>query len=218
MSPGSLEHLSRLCAVLRPTLDYRGSADRRTGRRASVTAASNRAASGVKADVGPFQRNSSTHQLKHSKLAPHVVSLRRDRPQRAAPQTYSSPSPFICSRYVRFECPLGNCSSVIPRSAPAILPRSQSASEARFSSSLGERGQYRDAIAISLSDGRCLPRDFNSTRMRVMVQFGKRFVSGHCFSDAAKPFSSERLLAAGAFQPRGTGAKARVLYRSWRHA
>jgi len=36
-----------------------------------------------------------------------------------------------------------------------------------------------------------------------MAQFGKRFVSGHRFSDATEPFSAERLLAAWAFQPQG---------------
>ncbi len=52
--------------------------------------------------------------------------------------TYSRPS--IPSRYVRLECPLRNCSTVMPRSAPATCPRSQSARAARFSSSPGRTG------------------------------------------------------------------------------
>src|SRR5213594_1819479 len=61
----SLERSVRLCAALRYIADYRRTADLRIGAvrergttdgRVSVRAASNRAASVVKADVGPFQR------------------------------------------------------------------------------------------------------------------------------------------------------------------
>src|SRR5450755_3427925 len=56
----------RLCAVLRKTADYRRAAEPRSdttedqrvaGRRASVTAASSRAARSVNVGVGPFQRS-----------------------------------------------------------------------------------------------------------------------------------------------------------------
>jgi hypothetical protein len=46
----------------------------------------------------------------------------------------------------------------------------------------------------------------------VVVQFGKRFVSRHRFSDAAKGTILNGFTAAGAFARHGTAAKAYALY------
>jgi hypothetical protein len=50
-----------------------------------------------------------------------------------------------------------------------------------------------------------------------MVEFGKRSVSGHRFSDAGKGDNSEGLEPPG-LACHGTAAKASAFYLPWRHA